>query len=157
MFFCNSNICLLGLAILVAKFIMLFTMTFNYGEIHKDFMTSLDDGQKKIYIGIIDERRKIYLKGYIFGIILSVSIVLLNKFLLKNKISNILCWVVVISCMTTYFYYILSPKSKYMLEVLNKDTQIKNWLKVYKSMQSRFHFSYLLGVVAVLVLNYSIC
>jgi len=157
MFFCSSNICLMGLAILVAKFIILFTMTFNYGKIHTDFKNSLNDDQKNIYIGIIDERRKIYLKGYILGIILSVVIVLLNKFLLKNKIPNILCWVLVISSITSYFFYILSPKSKYMLEVLNNNTQIKNWLKVYKSMQTRFHFSYLLGVIATVILNYSIC
>ena len=44
--FC-SNICLVALVILIAKFLMLFTMTLNYNKIHKDFNKSLSDTQKK--------------------------------------------------------------------------------------------------------------
>lgn len=154
--FC-SNICLVALVILIAKFLMLFTMTLNYNKIHKDFNKSLSDTQKKTYKNIVGERRRIYLVGYFTGLVLSVVAIIAKYSLTHENTLSIICLATIISTLTTYFFYILHPKSSYMIEVLKNDKQIKNWLKVYKSMQFRFHLCYLMGIIGTGLLHYSFC
>ena len=154
--FC-TNICLLALIFIVTKIIILFTITLPYSKIHKVFNESLDDMQRTAYKKIISERRRIYIMGYIAGIVLSVAIILINLFVIKKNKLSALCLAVVVSSITTYLAYILHPKSKYMLQVIETKEQINNWLSIYKSMQFRFHISFLLGVVATALGHYSFC
>ena len=154
--FC-TNTCLLALIFIVTKVIILFTITLPYNKIQKDFNESLDDKQKNSYKKIISERRRIYIMGYILGIILSIVVILLNIFVIKKDKISMLCLAVVISSITTYFFYILYPKSKYMIQVIETKEQINNWLSIYKSMQFRFHISFLLGIVATSFAHYSFC
>jgi len=153
--FC-SNICLVGIAFIIAQFIMLFSMTFNNKE-HIILNNSLDEAQKGVYKKIVSKRRQIYIKGYLLGIVLSMIVILLNYYYFKKDKLGALCIGIVISVLTTYFFYILSPKSKYMLEVLETREQINNWLKIYKSMKFKFHLSFLLGLIASFLIQYSVC
>ena len=154
--FC-SNVCLTALVIFIAKLVMLFTMTFSYNNIHKEFNKSLSHTQTKIYKKIISERRRIYLYGYSLGLVLSFLAIYPSMKYLKNSTLSIICLALTISTIVTYFFYILHPKSKYMIEILKNNKQIKNWLKVYKSMQFKFHLSYLLGIIIVALVSFSIC
>ena len=68
-----------------------------------------------------------------------------------------MCLVVATSFLTNYFYYILSPKSDYMLLHLTKKDQIKEWLRVYKTMQYVNHLGFALGIVGVFFLANAFC
>lgn len=154
--FC-TNTCLLALLFIITKIIILFTMKFPYNKLHKDFNNSLDEKQLEAYKKIISERRRIYILGYILGVLISIIVILVNYFLLKKDKLSILCLAVVISTLTTYFFYILYPKSKYILEVIETKEQVNNWLKIYKSMQFRFHISFFLGIIGTALCHYSFC
>ena len=65
------------------------------------------------------------------------------------------CVAVVISTLFSYFYYILSPKTKFMISLLKTDEMREDWFKLYKSMQYYYHASYALGAVAVGVFAYA--
>ena len=57
------------------------------------------------------------------------------------------CIFTLITMGTAFLYYMLMPKSKYMLEVINDDEQNELWLEVYREMQLRYWGGFLLGVV----------
>jgi hypothetical protein len=124
----------------------------------KPFLDSLDDDLKEKYYKIGNERKAIYLKGYSIGFIISLAVIYL-KFL--NKISfdsiSVVCLTGAITFFTSYFYYILSPKSDHMIKYLNNRNQRELWLDVYKKMQLNYHVGVGLGLICVMYLSYSAC
>jgi len=154
--FC-TNTCLLAIIFIVTKVVILFTITLPYNNSQKDLNNSLDQKQKEAYKKIISERRSIYIKGYLVGIILSIIVILVNLFVFKQNKVNTLCLSVVISSITTYFFYILHPKSKYMIQIIETKEQINNWLNIYKNMQFKFHLSFLIGIISTTLIHYSFC
>ena len=129
-----------------------------------EFKNTLTKEQQVLYEKIINERKNIYYGGFILGIILSVFAVYFGeKYLFfidkKTKISNIpkICMVASITFVTNYLFYILYPKTDYMLLHLNDKTQIQGWLAIYKKMQFKFHIGFVLGIIAVTIFAYSYC
>jgi hypothetical protein len=59
--------------------------------------------------------------------------------------------------MTNYFYYILSPKSDWMILHIEGDKQKKAWLSVYRIMQYNYHFGALLGLVGAFFIANTFC
>ena len=146
--------CLVSIVFLVANIIM--SLKLDKNHLKDKFISLLNVDQKKIYEEIILERRNIYLTGYALGIMLSI----IYYYIIKNifrKIDNttLVCSVGFIVLLTNYFYYILSKKSKYMIEYLNNKEQVSAWLSIYKSMQFKYHFALLLGIVASMLFAYS--
>ena len=146
--------CLVSIVFLVANIIM--SLKLDKNHLKDKFISLLNVDQKKIYEEIILERRNIYLVGYGIGIILSIIYYYFIKVLFK-KVNNttLVCSVGFIVLLTNYFYYILSKKSKYMIEYLNNKEQVSAWLNIYKSMQFKYHFALLLGIVASMLFAYS--
>jgi len=68
-----------------------------------------------------------------------------------------ICMVASITFVTNYLFYILYPKTDYMLLHLNDKTQIQGWLNIYKKMQFKFHLGFVLGIVAVIIYSYGFC
>jgi hypothetical protein len=126
--------------------------------LNKQFMDTLDTAQKQKYDSIKRERLNIYFGGYILGFILSIIVILMNIY---NKINmtplSLLCTTGSITFLTTYFYYILSPKSDYMVKYLFKKDQREAWLNVYREMSFNYHGGLLLGLLAVLGYSYAFC
>lgn len=122
----------------------------------KNYKEQLPDEYKEKYDNIVKERTKIYFQGYALGFLLSLIIILYNYYVRKDKLSltHMLCIVLATSFITNYFYYILYPKSQWMLDSdINKNPeQVKAWLNMYKNMQNYYHVGLLLGVIAILVL-----
>lgn len=147
--------CFLALAIIVAMVIMT-SMVHNDPSI-QSYRKQLPDDIKTTYDEISAERARIYYTGYIVGFILSILVILLNRIVLKNKMptSAMVCLAIVVSTFVSYFYYILSPKSKYMVSVLKTESEKEAWLKIYKSMQYYYHLSFVLGIGAVGVFAYA--
>ena len=117
------------------------------------YMSTLTKGQMKIYKEIVNERSTIHLQGYALGLILSAVVIYYNRVVSKNKkLSQIplICTVGAITFLTNYFYYILSPKSNWMILHLTSQVQKAEWLNVYRTMQWNYHAGFVLGIVAVM-------
>jgi prolipoprotein diacylglyceryltransferase len=113
----------------------------------------LPEDLKEIYYKIQKERQSIYYYGYALGFILSLIIIIYNyqksKPNQKLSTSHMVCIVVATSFITNYFYYMLSPKTTWMLDHVKTPEQTKAWLNMYKAMQKYYHTGLVLGIAAV--------
>lgn len=144
--------CIIALVFLIANIYTILSCA-NDKEIKQKFLNVLNEEQKNTYTKIIDERKYIYYSGYGLGILLSfIGYFLLKKFtkIKLNKIS-LICFVGSITFITNYLFYILYPKSDYMLLHLNDKKQISEWLNIYRTMQVKFHIGFVLGIIAVMI------
>lgn len=123
----------------------------------QDFYDVLNENQKTLYEQITEERKRIYYMGFILGIILSYIVYYINKKVWNQRLNNmsLVCLVGAVTLVTNYLFYILYPKSDYMLLHLSDKRQIEEWLKIYKTMQFKFHIGFVLGIIAVMVFCYS--
>jgi hypothetical protein len=123
----------------------------------QNYRDQLPENLKNKYDDITKERTKIYYQGYILGFVLSLFIILYNYKIKKEKLSSlsIVCIVLATSFITNYFYYILYPKSDWMLDNITDQNQIKAWLEMYKHMQMYYHTGLLLGLVAIMILAFA--
>ena len=131
----------------------------------QEFYNTLSGDQKNIYKKLIKERKNIYYYGFILGIILSIVFVLILKSKIafynifnnksKSAKTSVVCIVGAITFVTNYLFYILYPKSDYMLNHLTDKSQIKGWLAIYRKMQYKYHFGFVLGIVAVTLMCYA--
>ena len=155
--------CVLSVAFITAMLFTVFNMDKNVYQ--KDFIHLLNSKQKKEYNRIIHQRRSIYIQGYILGIIIAfLTLYVLKsngvKVLLSgyNRIKywsqwSIICLALAIVFTVNYFYYILYPKSNYMIEFLTTHDQIEAWLKIYRTMQFHYHLGFLLGLIAMIFIT----
>ena len=149
--------------IIAAMFIvaMIFTMykSDSVSSIQQ-FTQVLSTKQNAIYKKITDERRNIYFTGFGLGLLLSF-LFLFWKSSTKNsyKINRFstICVVGAITFMTNYFYYILSPKSDWMILHIDGNKQKNAWLSVYRIMQYNYHFGALLGLVGAFFIANTFC
>ena len=117
------------------------------------YQSQLPSKLQDLYMKITKERQHIYYCGYASGLILSIIIIVYknqNRFQMSN--GTMVCTVITVSFITNYFYYMLSPKSTYMLEHINSPEQTKAWLAMYRAMQYYWHAGLVLGIVATMFL-----
>ena len=121
------------------------------------YKSQLPKNLQKIYKQITNERTQIYYQGYVLGLILSLFIILGNIYSEHKMLSttSMVCLVLATSFITNYFYYSLSPKTKWMLDNIDTPEQTKAWLKMYRSMQVYYHTGLLLGIIAVGIFAYA--
>jgi uncharacterized protein YacL len=126
-------------------------------KIVQEYKKQLPSNLQNLYEKIAAERMRLNYYGYSLGLILSLIIILYNYNSKRNKLTttSLVCLVIVVSFFTNYFYYILSPKSTYMLEHINSPEQTKAWLAMYKEMQYNYHFGMVIGIIAVGVLAFA--
>jgi uncharacterized protein YacL len=126
-------------------------------KIVQEYKKQLPSNLQNLYEKISAERLRLNYYGYALGLILSLIIILYNYTSKRNKLTttSLVCLVIVVSFLTNYFYYILSPKSTYMLDHINSPEQTKAWLAMYREMQYNYHLGFVIGVVAVGVLAFA--
>ena len=149
--------CSVGLMFLIANLYVTFTA--DKTKQKQEFYNTLSEDKIEKYESIIKERRGIYLKGYGLGLILAfISLFLYEKMGLndKRKELNKICFIGGITLLVNYFYYMLSPKTDYMILHLNEEIQRKKWLNINKTMQFKYHIGLLLGIIASMVLGYAV-
>ena len=102
--------------------------TFVTTDLKDDLVKQLTKKELEVYKDIGIERRNIYFMGLGLGVLLSVIyILLLNKtkcdmvFKITTGIS--------ITMIVNYFFYILYPKSQYMIQHLDKKRENKGLVK----------------------------
>jgi uncharacterized protein YacL len=145
-------------AIFIIGMIYFYNAT-DKSEIVKNYKSKLSPVLREKYDKIMKERMIISYKGYTLGFILSLIIILYNRYkTTKNQrldIFSIACIVISTSFITNYFYYILSPKSDMILNYLKNKEDIDNWHKVYRKMQYNYHMGIALGILAVGIMAFA--
>ena len=119
----------------------------------------LSNENKDRYINIANERKNIYLKGFGLGFMISLLALFVlnnNKMFKVNKLVNI-CFVLATSFSVNYFFYILHPKSDYMVLHLKDDSEKQAWLNIYKTMQFNYHLGFALGLAGMIFIGNSFC
>lgn len=126
-------------------------------EVVRHYKTSLSSDLQKRYAKISKERMIISYQGYALGFILSLGIIFYNLKIKGTKMNNIslVCTVIATSFITNYFYYILHPKSDWMLKHTHNQQEVKAWLLMYREMQYNYHFGLVLGIIAVGILAFA--
>ena len=141
--------CSISLVFIIGMIYM--TYAVNNSHITEKYKQQLPDNLKTTYEKITQERTRIYYQGYILGAAISLLILFYNNKILKKKLSTIpmVCIVTATSFIVNYFYYILSPKSDYMLNHIETKEQNIAWLNMYRGMQVYYHTGLVLGILAI--------
>ena len=141
--------CLLGFGFLGAS---LWTSLAKEDPIHfNNFQDTLDENQKILYKGIKRDRLTLYLTGLFFGSLIAVAYLYFYE---SKNVFNQVCSFVTIAWGFTYFYYMLMPKSTYMVNHLKNQEQNRAWNNIYRDMQFRYIGGFLLGMIAYGLLCY---
>jgi heme/copper-type cytochrome/quinol oxidase subunit 4 len=156
--------CIPSCSLAVVFFVSMLYFTYwkieNKGEVLDNFEKLLTHEQKQLYNKIKKERRTIYMQGYMLGLFLSILVIIYRKYKIgKDKLSNTstLCIIFAVSFLTNYGYYILHPKSTYMVTHLTTQRQTEAWLKVYRAMQYNYHLGFVFGIIALILLSHGVC
>jgi len=130
--FCAVSFALLGSSIT--------TMVLMNRIYMKNFEESLDTSQAEIYQEIKEERLFIYIVATVVGTIVGLIISTKN-----------ICMGVAIALTLQTMIYLIWPKSKYMLEHVNKPEQSKLWITKYKHMSVIGYIGIVLGLIIYLI------
>ena len=143
-------------AVFIIGMIYFYNMT-DKSTIVKHYKEKLSSDLQKRYDIISKERMTISYQGYVLGFILSLFIIFYNLKIKGVKLSNfsLVCTVMATCFLTNYFYYILSPKSDWMLNHINDKDQVKAWLQMYREMSFNYHAGLVLGILAVGILAFA--
>ena len=143
-------------AIFIIGMIYFYNMT-DKSSIVKHYKEKLSSDLQKRYDIISNERKSISYQGYILGFSLSLFIIFYNLKIKGVKLSNfsLVCTVMATCFLTNYFYYILTPKSDWMLNHMGNQEEVKAWLQMYREMSYNYHMGLVLGIVAVGILAFA--
>ena len=147
--------CSISLVFIIGM-IYFYNMT-DKSKIVQHYKEFLPTDLKKRYEKISEERKRISIHGYILGFIISLFIIFYNLRIKKDKMGPfpLVCTVVATCFLTNYFYYMLHPKSDWMLNHTNSQEQVKAWLQMYREMQYNYHMGLALGIIAVGILAFA--
>ena len=143
-------------AIFIIGMIYFYNLT-DKSTIVKYYKASLSSDLQKRYDKISKERTNISYQGYILGVILSLGIIFYNLKIkgAKMNTTSLVCTVLATAFVSNYFYYMLSPKSDWMLNHMNNQEEVKAWLLMYREMQYNYHMGLVLGIIAVGILAFA--
>lgn len=153
------NCCYLSCSISAVFLITMIYMTFltaKNATIQK-YRDSLPVDLLNSYDEIVIERTKIYYTGYGLGFCLAICIIVYNNYVLRERLnpSNLVCIIISSAFLVNYFYYILTPKTKWMLNEISNPEDVKAWLQMYRSMNIYYHSGLAIGLVAVGTFGYA--
>ena len=137
-------------AIFIIAMIYFYNSTSKSGIALK-YKSGLPKHLQQLYDKIVKERLMISYKGYILGFILSLFIIFWNLKIKRERFSNmsLVCVVLATSFLTNYFFYMLSPKSDWMLNHISDKKQAQSWLEMYRTFSLNYHVGLVLGIIGV--------
>lgn len=143
-------------AIFIIGMIYFYNMT-DKNPVVKHYKSLLSGELNQRYETISKERTNISYQGYILGVLLSLVIIFYNSKIKDTKMNttSLVCTVVATTFVTNYFYYILSPKSDWMLTHLDTQEERDGWLLMYREMQYNYHMGLVLGIIGVGILAFA--
>tara|TARA_Y100000741_G_scaffold352314_1_gene324266 strand:+ start:6829 stop:7305 length:477 start_codon:yes stop_codon:yes gene_type:complete len=122
------------------------------------YLKLLDNHQKDIYNKIKIERANIAMSGYGAGLLLSLLLIVLNYISSRKhslSTTSMACLTGAVTFSVQYFYYILSPKTDFMVLHLESREQREAWLKIYKQCQYNYHLGLVIGIIGAILLSAS--
>jgi uncharacterized protein YacL len=136
--------------VFIIGMIYFYTMT-DKSYIVKHYKEKMTYPLQKRYEKISEERKMISYHGYILGFIFSLLIIFYNLKIKHNKMNTIslVCTVMATCFLTNYFYYMLYPKSDWMLNHTTNQEEVKAWLQMYREMSYNYHMGIALGIIAI--------
>lgn len=140
----------LGLAMLGAS---VYTMSVPR-EQHDKLTNLFSEELTNRYEKIVKERTMHYIQGIAIGIIVSYML-LKNTTITNTYHRNTLFFA--ISLTVGVVYYMLMPKSDFMLTHLKTEEQKQAWIEVYKTMKNRYFFGFILGALASIPFSNVLC
>jgi hypothetical protein len=154
--FCSSW-CYIAIVFFIANLYVCFTADKTERK-NKLYETLSLEGINR-YERIVKERRDIYLKGYAFGFVISLLFLYGVAGIKRTSMINagLVCIVGAITLICNYLFYIIHPKSDYMVIHLNSKPQREAWLDIYRHMQFKYHFGLVLGLAASMLFAKSFC
>ena len=141
---------IIGVGMLGATFATLSTTQEQHENLTKLFSPELD----AIYTKIVNERRNLYFQGLLLGIL--IAFFSLQLFKTTNRFHRI-TFMLAIAVPISVMYYMLMPKSDYMLNHLKTPEENKAWLEVYNTMKHRYFYGLLFGTIAAVPIAYAMC
>jgi uncharacterized protein YacL len=133
-------------AVFIIGMIYFYNMT-DKSQIVKQYKKQLSPELQKRYEKISKERMLISYYGYGLGLLLSLFVIFYLK--QKKRTFSLVCTVMATCFLTNYFYYMLSPKSDWMLNHIDSPKEVKAWLKMYREMSYNYHMGIILGIIGV--------
>jgi hypothetical protein len=128
------------------------------------FLSTLSEKQRKLYENITEERKNTYFKGFGFGFLLSIAFIAFQNILVSkssllrlNNKYQMGSFIAATTLLSTYFYYMLAPKSDYMVMHLENQEQKREWLNIYKKMQFHYHAGLALGILGMFFFGMVYC
>jgi uncharacterized protein YacL len=145
--------CIISLTLLLSMiFTSVLSSPYFTKKVDHNLKKTLDDNQAKEYQKIVSERLTLYFYGIAIGVVVGLIVISVLRCLYKTTLMNSICWGIVTLFIVLHLYYILSPKSKYMVTILNTQEQRDEWIKVYRTMQYRHYGSFACALVITLLL-----
>ena len=144
-----SITCIFSAVFVISMIFM--TNAMSTSQTIQTYQKQLPQDLQQLYQQIREERTQIFYTGYIIGFILALIIIVYNTQIKKAKMGwpAMVCLTVTVAFITNYFYYVLTPKTKWMLDHIENPDQTKAWLQMYKNMQTYYHGSLALGIIAI--------
>jgi len=121
-------------------------------DIVNQYKATLPLDLQQRYEKITEERRRISYQGYSLGFLLSLVILYFRR---KMNTISLVCTVMATCFLTNYFYYMLSPKSDWMLNHTTNQDQVRAWLLMYRAMSYNYHLGIVFGILAVGILAFA--
>ena len=116
---------------------------------HKKFQELLNDKQKEIHSKIVKERGTIFVIGLLVGILVAY---LVTTVLALQKRVNKNCLFVGLAIFINIVFYMVYPKSDYMLLHLEGKEQVQAWLDIYKEMKMKKFIGMGVGLFAYYIM-----
>jgi hypothetical protein len=127
--------------------IFIIGMIYFYNATDKNqYKATLSPDLQKKYEEITHERRRISYQGYGLGLLLSFGVIYFTR---KMNTIALVCTVMATCFLTNYFYYMLSPKSDWMLNHTTNQNDVHAWLLMYRAMSYNYHLGIVFGILAV--------
>ena len=126
-------------------------------QVIQDFIAKLSPENQQRYAVITQERRAIYFMGLLLGFILAMILMVTCRKYFSGSRGGLLCMIAAVTFSVNYFYYILSPKSDWMVLHLKSGEETQAWLNVYRTMQYNYHIGLVLGILAVVAFGNAFC
>lgn len=146
----SNNQCFVTCALAAAFFGGMLYISLNpykYSALNQ-FLDTLTIDQVQLFNKIHRERMQIYLMGLVLGLLLGFIYLQSSKSSVART-----CAFVAIVMGVNYLFYMIYPKSAYMVQHLTTPQQIDAWQHVYRTMQYNQYMGMALGLIAYVLVS----
>jgi hypothetical protein len=138
----NITNCLLASGFITSSFFFTIYKDIATNKVNK-FRNLLNEKQNKIFDNIKKERLEIYQTSILIGLLVAYYYTSKN-----NSFGSIrYCTFASILSIVSYSFYVLSPKSDYILNHITTEKQAKAWQDMYIEMKKNVHYGFLFGII----------